>query len=38
MSLGVVEFDYLRTLVKNHSAIVLDEGKEYLAETRLAPW
>jgi chemotaxis protein methyltransferase CheR len=37
MSLGVVEFDYLRTLVKNHSAIVLDEGKEYLAETRLAP-
>jgi len=37
MSLGAVEFDYLRTLVKNHSAIVLDEGKEYLAETRLAP-
>jgi chemotaxis protein methyltransferase CheR len=37
MSLGAVEFGYLRTLVKNHSAIVLDEGKEYLAETRLAP-
>lgn len=37
MSLGVVEFDYLRTLVKNHTAIILDPGKEYLAETRLAP-
>ncbi len=37
MSLATVEFDYLRTLVKNHTAIVLDAGKEYLAETRLAP-
>lgn len=36
MSLAAVEFDYLRTLVKNHTAIVLDAGKEYLAETRLA--
>jgi len=37
MSLAAMEFDYLRTLVKNHTAIVLDAGKEYLAETRLAP-
>ena len=37
MSLAAVDFDYLRTLVKNHTAIVLDAGKEYLAETRLAP-
>lgn len=37
MSLAAVEFDYLRSLVKNHTAIVLDAGKEYLAETRLAP-
>ncbi len=36
MSLASVEFDYLRTLLKNHTAIVLDAGKEYLAETRLA--
>ena len=37
MSLAAADFDYLRTLVKNHTAIVLDTGKEYLAETRLAP-
>jgi len=37
MGLATADFDYLRTLVKNHTAIVLDAGKEYLAETRLAP-
>jgi len=37
MSLAAIDFDYLRTLLKNHTAIVLDPGKEYLAETRLAP-
>jgi len=37
MSLAPLDFDYLRTLVKDHTAIVLDSGKEYLAETRLAP-
>ncbi len=37
MTLATVEFDYLRALVKDHTAIVLDAGKEYLAETRLAP-
>jgi chemotaxis protein methyltransferase CheR len=38
MSLAAADFDYLRTLMKNHTAIVLDAGKEYLAETRLAPF
>jgi chemotaxis protein methyltransferase CheR len=37
MSLAPIDFEYLRTLMKNHTAIVLDSGKEYLAETRLAP-
>jgi chemotaxis protein methyltransferase CheR len=37
MSLATADFDYLRVLVKSHTAIVLDSGKEYLAETRLAP-
>ena len=37
MSLAAMEFDYLRGLVESHTAIVLDAGKEYLAETRLAP-
>lgn len=36
MSIGAVEFDYLRNLVRNHSAIILDADKEYLAENRLA--
>ncbi len=37
MSLAPLDFEYLRTLVKDHTAIVIDSGKEYLAETRLAP-
>jgi len=36
MSLAPVDFEYLRSLVKQHVAIVIDPGKEYLAETRLA--
>lgn len=36
MSLAPPEFDYLRGLLRDHTAIVLDAGKEYLAETRLA--
>jgi chemotaxis protein methyltransferase CheR len=36
MSLAPLDFEYLRTLVKRHTAIVVDPGKEYLAETRLA--
>jgi chemotaxis protein methyltransferase CheR len=37
MSLGTPDFEYLRDLVRTHTAIVLDSGKEYLAEARLAP-
>jgi chemotaxis protein methyltransferase CheR len=36
MSMTTVEFDYLRGLVREQSAIVLDSGKEYLVEARLA--
>ena len=36
MSLAPVDFEYLQKLVMRHSAIVIDAGKEYLAETRLA--
>ena len=37
MGLEPQEFDYLRQLLAEHSAIVLDEGKGYLAESRLTP-
>jgi len=37
VSLPSLDFEYLRTLVKNHTAIVIDADKQYLAETRLAP-
>lgn len=37
MPLGQKEFDYVRGLVRQRSAIVLEPGKEYLVETRLAP-
>lgn len=36
MSISPVEFDYLRKLMAEHTAIVLDAGKEYIAESRLA--
>lgn len=36
-SLTAHDFDYLRHLVFDESAIVLEPGKEYLIETRLAP-
>jgi chemotaxis protein methyltransferase CheR len=36
MTMSTVEFDYLRKLVREQSAIVLDPGKEYLVEARLA--
>jgi len=35
-SISPVEFDYLRKLMAEHTAIVLDAGKEYIAESRLA--
>jgi chemotaxis protein methyltransferase CheR len=37
MSIAAVEFEYLRKLVKDFSAIEIDSGKEYLAESRLNP-
>jgi chemotaxis protein methyltransferase CheR len=36
MSISMVEFDYLRDLVLKHSAISIESGNEYLAESRLA--
>jgi chemotaxis protein methyltransferase CheR len=36
MSISSVDFDYLRKLMAEHTAIVLDPGKEYIAESRLA--
>lgn len=36
MSISSVDFDYLRRLMAEHTAIVLDPGKEYIAESRLA--
>ncbi|MCZ7527731.1 MAG: protein-glutamate O-methyltransferase CheR [Acidimicrobiia bacterium] len=37
MPITTAEFDYIRELVRNRSAIVLDPGKEYLVESRLVP-
>jgi chemotaxis protein methyltransferase CheR len=36
-ALGTAEFDFLRALVRERSAIVLDPGKEYLVESRMLP-
>jgi chemotaxis protein methyltransferase CheR len=36
MPLSTIDFEYIRTLVRDRSAIALDEGKAYLAEARLA--
>ena len=37
MTMSSVEFGYLQHLVRRHSGIVLEPGKEYLAESRLLP-
>ena len=37
MTLTASDFDYIRDVVRRHSAIVLDPGKEYLVESRLVP-
>ena len=37
MSLTTADFDYIRDVVRRHSAIVLEPGKEYLVESRLVP-
>ncbi len=36
MSISPVDFEYLRTLMRDQTAIVIDAGKEYIAESRLA--
>jgi chemotaxis protein methyltransferase CheR len=36
-SVSTVDFDYIRTLVRTKSAIVLEPGKEYLVQARLLP-
>lgn len=37
MSIATPQFDYLRKIIRQHSAIVIDADKDYLAESRLAP-
>ncbi len=37
MSLADADFDYVRKLVLDHSAIVLSDSKKYLVESRLTP-
>lgn len=37
MTISSRDFDYLRKLVQQHSAVVLDTGKEYLVELYLKP-
>ena len=37
MSITKSEFNYIRDLVRERSALVLDPGKEYLVESRLGP-
>jgi chemotaxis protein methyltransferase CheR len=37
MSLAATDFDYVSTMVRDRSAIVLENGKEYLIEARLLP-
>lgn len=37
MTISAIEFDYIKKLVLDQSAIALEPGKEYLAEMRLLP-
>lgn len=37
MTLSPADFAFMREFLKSETAIVLEEGKEYLVETRLAP-
>jgi chemotaxis protein methyltransferase CheR len=37
MSISTPDFDYIRTMVREQAAIVLETGKEYLVEARIAP-
>ena len=37
MALTTGEFDYIQKLLREHAALVLEPGKEYLVESRLSP-
>jgi chemotaxis protein methyltransferase CheR len=37
VTLAAIEFDYIRSLVRERSALMLELGKEYLVESRLCP-
>ncbi|MBZ5501167.1 MAG: protein-glutamate O-methyltransferase CheR [Acidobacteriia bacterium] len=37
MSVRREDFDYIRMLLKEHSGVALEDGKEYLLEVRLSP-
>jgi chemotaxis protein methyltransferase CheR len=37
MALSAAEFEYVRNLLREHSALSLDESKQYLIEARLEP-
>lgn len=37
MPVDATDFGYVRDLIRDHASIVLDDGKEYLVETRLEP-
>lgn len=37
MSISAPDFDYVRNVVRQNAAIVLEDGKEYLVEARLTP-
>lgn len=37
MALAPATFDYVRTLIREEAGIVIETGKEYLVESRLAP-
>jgi len=37
MSVRREDFDYIRALLKEHSGVALEDGKEYLLEVRLSP-
>ena len=37
MTIAATDFDYISTMVRDRSAIVLERGKEYLLEARLLP-
>src|ERR1700760_3082007 len=37
MSIAISQFDYLRRIVRQHSAIVIDADKDYLVDARLSP-